>query len=140
MFESLPTLLQSAFMRKIGSDKYLVDGLSHNEKQNLRQFAQSLVLFSPSDLHDPDILTHYAQSTILDLGKLNVPSHAMIMVILLMLKELIHAEKLKYKSLQEFLQNYPEFSHRPQQEKERMREIANWMNILFKFIPAKVII
>lgn len=79
-----------------------------------------------------------AKLIILSLGRDNPPSHSLIIIMLLLLKDCIPITLMKYQTINDFLNIYNEFITRNDIEKNYLYQIANWMNILFRFIPAKV--
>jgi hypothetical protein len=56
----------------------------------------------------------------------------------MLLKSVTLSQNLKFLTLEHFLESYEEFQSRNDQEKSHLFETANWMNVLFHFIPAKV--
>jgi hypothetical protein len=152
---SIPPLLHLIYLKKFTQNKYLVDILSFHEKQSLISYTKHLQSFlAPpnSEFLNSDNFRQIIDSTKLLIHTFPkespppsssspsslLPSHSFLLVILMLLKSVTPSENLKYATLEHFLECYEEFQSRSEQEKRYLFETANWMNILFQFIPAKV--
>jgi hypothetical protein len=154
----MPSNLRFAYMTRVSHDKYLVDGLSFKEKNILLSYAQHIEMTLSSSAGSSsstplpltstqsEFLTieslhsviENAKLVIIGLGKDNPPSHALIMVMLLLLRPIVPHELLKFPTIDHFFTTYPDFTSRNEREKNYLYENANWMNLLFRFLPAKV--
>ena len=142
MNSSIPSILRLAYMTKISNEKYIVDCLSYKEKYLLINYSllieRYLEIKDNLNENELNLITENGKLNILSLGRENPPSHSLVMVMLLLLKPIVPLNLMKYDSIERFLNVYSDFNIRPENEKNFLFETANWMNILFKFIPAKV--
>lgn len=138
-------MLRAAWMMCSPVDKPLRDQLNSQEVSFLILFADYIesALTSPLASSDTstvlgDILmtaghrfSQLSKDTTLTAG------HVAILTLLHLLKNLFSADNMKYQTLDLFLKAYPLFRDRDNAEQLKLFHTANWMNILFKIIPAK---
>lgn len=65
------------------------------------------------------------------------PHYVVIATLLQVLTNVFSADNMKYKTLDSFMEEYPEFEARDNIEREKLFHTANWMHILFKITTAK---
>jgi hypothetical protein len=146
---SIPSMLRFIYMKKISHEKYLVDSLSFKEKQALIPYAKHLESCLDSSVAAADsggFTTPQTLQSVLEAAKFSVqalgrdtpPSHCFVIVLLMLLKSVTPSSCLKYHTIEEFLVAYPDLQTRNEKERNHLYETANWMHLLFQFIPAKV--
>jgi hypothetical protein len=139
---SIPAMLRFIYMKKISHEKYLVDSLSFKEKQALIPYAKHL----ETCLVSTEFMTSIKLQSVIEAAKFSLqalgrdtpPSHSFVIVLLMLLKTVTPASCLKYQTMEDFFVAYPDFQNRNDKEKNYLHETANWMHLLFQFIPAKV--
>ena len=64
-------------------------------------------------------------------------THAVVAVVLYLLSNIFTNDHVKYKTQEDMLAAYPTFTDRSETDKQNLYLTANWMNILFRMIPAR---
>lgn len=117
-------------------EQFTADELNkiENFKMNLNQIEDNKFI---SLFDRPNLYTIADKSSInLRESKDGILLQACWVLYLNKLKATLPSQDLKYKSLSQFLGEYPEFIHKNAQEQINLFHTANWMVELFKMIPA----
>lgn len=142
MFQSASDLIENVSGIQFTPATRLGDMLTPSEFETVLKVAEgSLVTLNTDDFDFgcTEKILNLASFHVKMLTKNAPPSNAVILMILFVLKKMLPIEdRAKYKSIDNFLRAYPDFSERDAKEKAVLCENANWMNILFLIIPAKV--
>jgi hypothetical protein len=64
-------------------------------------------------------------------------THAVMAIVLYLLSNILTNDHVKYKTQDDMLAVYTTFNERPEAEKKNLFLTANWMNILFRVLPAR---
>mmetsp|Transcript_12331 Transcript_12331/g.20066 ORF Transcript_12331/g.20066 Transcript_12331/m.20066 type:complete len:450 (-) Transcript_12331:2-1351(-) len=148
MPEEVPEILQVAWKVCTPRDQPLEEQIVPIERDFLIGYAQYVneVYSSKEMLLDEqekelvikDILsTAFARISLLAKEVNPALTHAVIAVVLYILSGILTNEHVKYKTQEEMLAAYPLFVDRPEAEKQNLFLTANWMNILFRVLPAR---
>jgi hypothetical protein len=141
MFHSGSDLLDFVSGIQFTPDMRLGDMLNAYEFETVSKVVEgSLSIANADQIGATEKILNLASLHVKILTKQAPPSNAVILMILFVLKNLVTLEdSLKYKSTNDFLRSYPEFCDREPSELAILHENANWMNVLFLIIPAKVL-
>jgi hypothetical protein len=146
MSEQIPVILQNAWSVCTPREKPLMEQIAPVERTFLIKYAEYL-----TEVYTGKELDHKAKETLINeiistansriavLSKEVNPAltHAVIAVVLYLLSNILSNEHVKYKTQEEMMAKYPTFSDHPETEKQNLFLTANWMNILFRLLPAR---
>jgi len=134
---TIPPLLRQSWSHKYDAEKSIVDVLSPAEQQSLILHATRVSTMANSAGSFSDIVNATSE-LVRGLIRKNTLTNSFLRVILHLINSLPETGvNLKYKSMEDFLEKYPEMSVRDERERQRLLQTANWMHILFQIIPAK---
>lgn len=146
MSEKIPAILQTAWSVCTPREQSLEEQVVPIERAFLIKFAQYVtdVYFkkefdaTAKELVVKDIIAS-ANARFAVLVKEVNPSltHAVVSVVLYLLSTILSNDHIKYKTQDEMLAMYPTFSDRPNAEKQNLFLTANWMDVLFRLLPAR---
>lgn len=148
MPEEVPEILQVAWKVCTPRDQPLEEQIVPIERDFLIGYAQyvnevytsreKVLDAQEKELVIKDILsTAFARIALLAKEVNPALTHAVIAVVLYILSGILTNEHVKYKTQEDMLAAYPLFVDRPEADKRNLFLTANWMNILFRVLPAR---
>jgi hypothetical protein len=146
--EEVPAILKAAWSVCTPRDQPLVDQIVPIEREFLVKYAKYVTEVYTSKEKTFDLkqkenaikdVVSTAQSRIAVLVKEVNPSltHAVMAIVLYLLSNILTNDHVKYKTQDDMLAVYTTFNERPEAEKKNLFLTANWMNILFRVLPAR---